>query len=204
MKSELTIRIARDGEKEIELSCPFGTIIDSVVGHFSQGSSPLAAVKANGKILPLSARLEVNSRLEPVLLESPEGVAVYRYTLAFLLAAAANNLFPEKSLYIGHSLGNSYYYTFLEGNKPEKNEIDELQKRMRELVKQDLAIECYYMAYSEAMEIFSKKHQDDTALLLNERSESKVMVNECTGFIDLYISPLVNRTGLLEAFELLP
>jgi uridine kinase len=60
------------------------------------------------------------------------------------------------------------------------------------------------MAYAEAMETFTKNHQDDTALLLEERSESKVMVNECAGFADLYISPLINRTGLLDTFELMP
>jgi len=75
---------------------------------------------------------------------------------------------------------------------------------MEELVKKDLPINCRYMAYSEAMETFTKNHQEDTALLLNERSESKVMVNECGGFVDLYIAPLVNRTGLLKAFELMP
>jgi len=117
---------------------------------------------------------------------------------------AARELFPERSLYIGHSLGHSYYYTFLEGKKPESAEVAKLQERMRLLVRQNLPVACRYMAYAEAMETFTKNHQDDTALLLEERSESKVMVNECAGFVDLYISPLVNRTGLLTAFELMP
>ena len=207
MKNEITVRIAKAGAgegEELTLSCPVGTTLESLVPNFGSLSSPLAAVKANYEILPLSAHLEVNASLEPVLLDTSEGMAVYRCSLAYLLTLAARDLFPERSLYIGHSLGHSYYYTFLEGKKPENAEIENLQNRMRLLVRENLPITCRYMAYAEAMEIFTKNHQDDTALLLDERSEPKVMVNECAGFVDLYISPLVNRTGLLDTFELMP
>ena len=209
MINEIQIRIKKNdsgsqAEEESAFSCPFGVTLETLVPQFGALASPLAAIKVNNQILPLSSRLEVNACLEPVLLESPDGVAVYRTSLAFLLAVAARELFPERSLYIGHSLGHSYYYTFSEGKKPEKEEIEALQERMRSLVREDLPISCHYMAYAEAMETFKTNRQDDTALLLDERSESKVMVNECAGFVDLYISPLVNRTGLLQAFELMP
>ena len=210
MKDEIQVLITHgdDAEQtwagELRFNCPTGTSIESLIHHFGPGMPPLAGVKANNEILSLSAKLEVNTRLEPVLLESPDGVAIYRHSLAFLLAIAARELFPERCLYIGHSLGRSYYYTFLEGAKPEIEDIEVLQNRMRELVREDLPISCHYMAYAQAMETFKKNRQDDTALLLEERSESKVMINECAGFIDLYISPLVDRTGLLDAFELMP
>jgi len=204
MNEEIKVCIKNGADGGKEIVCQAGSKIESVVGHFGSQNARLAAVRANGETLSLSAKLEVNSTLEPVWIDSPEGESIYRCTLAFLLAAAADKVFPDKSLCIGHSLGNSYYYTFLEDEAPEAGEIEKLQSRMKELVKQDLPINCRYMAYAEAMETFTKNHQDDTALLLNERSEAKVMVNECAGFIDLYISPLLNRTGLLDVFELMP
>jgi len=203
MVTELKVKI-RNGETETEFSCPTGTGFDSLAHHFGPLSSPILAVKVNGEILPLSGQLEVNALLEPVLLEKQDGSAVYRCSLAFLLAVAAWKLFPDKSLYIGHSLGHSYYYNFLEDQIPEKEAVKKLEEKMRSLVKEDLPIVCRYMAYAEAMETFDRNNQIDTALLLNERSESKVMVNECAGFVDLYIFPLVSRTGLLDVFELMP
>ena len=212
MKDEIQVTIKTsinsDGEKtdgkEIKINCPVGTTIESLVSNFGIADSNLAAVRANNETLPLSAKLEVNTFLEPILLESPDGVDIYRCSLAFLLAIAANKLFPKKRLYIGHSLSYSYYYTFLKGKKPAEEEIKKLENMMRELVKEDLPIRTSYMSYADAMERFTKNNQDDTALLLNERSESKIMVNECAEFSDLYISPLVNRTGLITAFELEP
>jgi uridine kinase len=203
MRNEIHVQI-KNGDIEEKISCPIGTKIESLVPRFGSLPSPLVAVKANNEILSISSRLDVNADLQPVLLDNAEGAAVYRCSLAFLLAVAAREIFPERSLYIGHSLGHSFYYTFLEGKKPENAEIEILQKRMLALVQEDLPISCQYLAYAEAMEVFKANRQDDTALLLEGRSESKVLVNECAGFVDLYISPLVNRTGLLDAFELMP
>ncbi|MCL2472129.1 MAG: nucleoside kinase [Treponema sp.] len=209
MKDEIkvTVKTNTSGDNaggELNLVCPVGTTVESILSSLDQFTKPLAAVKANNEILSLSARLEVNATLEPVFLESSEGVAVYRSSLAFLLAVAAQELFPDRSLYIGHSMGHSYYYTFLEGKRLEQSEIATLQQKMQSLVGENIPITCRYMAYAEAMDTFINNHQDDTALLLNERSEPKVMVNECAGFVDLYIHPLVSRTGLLHTFELMP
>ena len=209
MNNEIKIRIKTQAdsgktEEEKTFSCPAGTEISSVVPQMGQFAEPLAAVKVNSEILPLSGRLEVNSVLEPVLLGSREGMVIYRCSLAFLLAVAAREIFPERSLYIGHSLGHSFYYTFLEGKNLEKDEIAKLQKRIIDLVEEDLPINCRYIAYEEAMDTFVKNRQVDTALLLGERNEAKILINECAGFVDLFISPLVNRTGLLKNFELMP
>jgi len=203
MENQIHVRV-KSGEKEDEITCTAGTTLESFVPKFGNLPSPVVAVKVNNEKLSLASRLEINAVLRPVLLDSSEGSAVYRCSLAFLLAIAAKEIFHERRLYIGHSLGHGFYYTFLDGTKPEKHEIEALQKRMTAIVKEDLPITCRYVAYAQAMEIFTQNRQSDTALLLEERSSSKVMVNECAGFVDLYISPLVNRTGLLDTFELMP
>ncbi|GHV39369.1 uridine kinase [Spirochaetia bacterium] len=185
------------------IRAPFGTRADSLVGHFNVPEQEIAAVKINNEILPLGARIEINAAIEPVLLEDPEGTMIYRRSLAFLLAVASRRIFPEKNLYVGHSLGHGYYYTFAEGQKPALEEIESLKNEMLALVREDLPISFGCMAYGEALELFEKSRQTDTALLLEERSESRVLVNECKGFVDLYIEPLVNRTGLLSYFDLI-
>ena len=208
MKHEIQVEITRESKAERDApASPChtpGIRLESLVPRFGALPSPLAALKVNNEVQPLSAWLEVDARVEPVLLESPEGVSIYRHSLAFLLATAAREIFPERRLYIGHSLGHGYYYSFLEGLKPKIAEIETLSERMRSLVEQDLPISCRYLPYERAMETFTQNRQDDTALLLEGRGESKVMVNECAGFVDLYIYPLVNRAGLLGSFELMP
>lgn len=183
--------------------CPFGTRAESLVDRFSPSAEP-AAVKVNNEILSLSTRLEVNSLLEPVPLNSHEGSAIYRRTLSFILAVAARDLFPDRSLYVGHSLGRSFYYSFADERKPTAEEIEALSERMGALTAENLPIRFRHISYADALELFSKNGQNDTALLLEQRSEAVVPVNECNSFIDLSIAPLLSRTGLLTTFELMP
>jgi uridine kinase len=204
---EIVISVIKSPGGEIKagagIRCAVGTRAESLVEHFALPREKLAAVKVNNEILPLSVRIEMNAVLEPVSLDSPDGVMIYRRSLSFLLALAGMELFPARSLRVGHSLGSSYYYTFANEKKFQEGEIEALKERMLALVKEDLPINFRYKAYAEALEIFEKNNQIDTSLLLNQRSESRIKINECKGFIDLYVEPLVARTGLLSSFDLM-
>jgi uridine kinase len=203
----IEVRFFRTGKGGAEegkaIVCPFGVPVNSFLESFGEVPGGLAAVRVNNEILPLSTRLEINCNIEPVSLSSHDGVMIYRRSLAFLLAIAARDRFPDRRLVVGHSLGHSYYYTFADGKKPGPGEIEALEREMRELVKADLPISGGYMAYGEALALFEKNRQDDTLLLFEQRSESKVRINRCRDFADLYVEPLVRRTGLLDAFELM-
>jgi uridine kinase len=172
----------------------------------------IAAVKVNNEILPLSQELGYNAVLEAVPLLSQEGMMIYRRSLAFLLAMSAKRLFPGENLHIGHSLGNSYYYTFNRAPSPPASwsrgfgdgDLEKLKADMLALAAEDLRIEKKRMAYGEALELFRSTGQGETALLLEHRNESALSVNVCGPFMDLYVEPLVNRTGLLSTFDLEP
>jgi uridine kinase len=190
--------------KNETVSCDNGTVVNTLLGRFGVDEGTIVAMRINNEIRPLQTRLAVNSELEPVLLDSPEGAMIYRRSLAFLLAVAARELFPDRSLYVGHSLGNSYFYSFSSDYLPEKQEIAALQEKMEALVREDLPITFKYLAYEEALEVFAKNRQTDTVLLLEQRSTSRIKVNECNGFLDIYVEPLLPRTGLISAFDLMP
>jgi uridine kinase len=201
MGGDIQVRFVNGGEAA---NCPYGVMADTLVSGLGIAEDTIVAVRVNNEIRPLKTRLAVNSLLEPVLLDSPEGAMIYRRSLAFILAIAARKLFPDRSLYVGHSLGNSYYYTFGSGKEPDTDEVISLQKEMKELARQDLPITFKYLAYEEALEVFKENRQTDTVLLLDERSTSRIKVNECAAYVDIYVEPLVPRTGFLSSFELMP
>ena len=184
------------------ITCPYGAVADTLLHDLGIDGNSVYALKINNEIRPLKTRITVNTVLEPVFPESHEGSAIYRRSLSFLLAIAARKLFPNRRLYVGHSLGRSYYYTFESGKAPTKQEVAILQEKMIELAKEDHPINFKYLAYEEAVEEFTKNNQIDTALLLQQRNTSRIKVNECGGFLDIYVEPLVPRTGLLASFEL--
>jgi uridine kinase len=191
-----------DGGKEIR---PYGLRAAELVPRFGELATPLAAVLINNELCSVYQRLEVNCKIAPVCLgDGPMGAAVYRRSLCFLLAIAARELFPERTLVLGHSLGHGYYHTFRDDNPVGKDEIEKLQARMRGIVAEDQAIKHAVISYQDALRSFERSKQDETLLLLKQMNSSRIPVNTCRGFMDLAIAPLVPSSGVLKCFELMP
>jgi uridine kinase len=115
---------------------------------------------------------------------------------------AACDLFPDRKLIIGHSLGNSYYYHFDGYGFVEQSALDRIEARMRELVEAKLPIERSVISYSEALDYFQANHQDASELLLKYRNENKIAIYRCGKYIDLSYGPLVPSTSMLSVFDL--
>jgi len=185
------------------VSCAYGTKASELIEHFGIPGDQIAAVRENNEIRPIGTSLLVNATIEPILVDSPEGVMIYRRTLSFVLAIAARNILPQDGVYVGHSLGNSYYYTLSSGDKPKQDDIDKLAKEMQKIINENSPIAFKYLAYEEAVLLFKSNNQIDTALLLEQRSSSYIKVNECQSYIDMYVQPLLGSTGMLTSFELM-
>jgi uridine kinase len=196
------IKINFSGKNET-VECRYGTSALDLIEHFGIPKDEIAAVMVNNEIRPLGTSLLVNAALEPVLIDSKEGIMIYRRTLSFVLAIAARNIFPKRGVYVGHSLGNGYYYTFSSGEKANKDDVKKLSEEMQKLINEDLPITFKYLAYEEAVQLFTKHNQTDTVLLLEQRGSSRIRVNECKEYMEVYFHPLLDRTGLISSFELM-
>lgn len=176
----------------------------SILNYFESKDSPIIAVKVNNKVCPLDTPIDISAELKPVYLNSKDGSAIYRRTLCFLLATAAHNIFPEKHLLVGHSLGYGYYYT-LDDEKPvTQEEVELLDKEMRRIVKEDEPVTTDFISYSDACDLFEKLKLTETRKQLNYHCPPKVRVNQLESFSDLYFGPLLSNTGLLKTFALVP
>jgi uridine kinase len=183
---------------------PAGTTAGEVLAdaEFASPSSPIVAILANNALSSLSYPIDINCGVRPVLLASREGAGVYRRSLCFLAAIAARQLFPERRLILGHSLGRGYLYFFDGQEEVAGRDLEVLGARMRELSARRLPIRRQVVAYQEALRYFQQANQPDTALLLKNRNEPKVPVYLCGDFMDLAHAPLAPDTGLLSVFEL--
>ena len=186
------------------ITCAYGTKAAELVSHIGIPAETIAGIKVNNEIRPIGTSLLMNASIEPVLIDSPEGAMIYRRTLSFVLAIAARKIFPDDGVYVGHSLGNSYYYTLSSGGRPKESDIEKLSKEMRAIINENLPITFKYFSYEEAVQLFRENNQIDTALLLEQKISPRIKVNECKGYFDLYVQQLLDRTGLLSVFELIP
>lgn len=113
------------------------TCADAVAAAGLPTSGPRAVVVVrdpDGRLRDLDWAPEAEVAVEPVPIDSPDGLAVLRHSTAHVLAQAMQDLHPEAKLGIGPPVENGFYYDF--DVKPlHPDDLDELEQRMREIIK---------------------------------------------------------------------
>ncbi len=199
----MTIRIILPSGKKKTVAV--GTTAGEILAdhEFDNQRTAIIAARVNNEIVSLSYNLGVNCSLHPVLLNSRDGMNIYRRSLCYLLAIASKRVFKGRRLVIGHSLGRGYYY-YLDGMDvipPE--DLAGLRAEMQRLVGRDLPITRHKMSYTEALAYFKENNQPDTALLIKNSNEPRIPVNRCGDFIDISHGPLAPATGMLHVFDIM-
>lgn len=174
-----------------------------LLDHFDIPIEQIVALRVNNEIIPLIQKIDIDAKVEPVVLQSPDGSAIYRRSLCFVLAAAAFNLFPKQRLLVGHSLGHGYYYTIDNQNEISEENVQLLKKEMQRLIEENLIINAKYLSYEETIKLFDEMGMIETRKQLNYICKSKFLVNTLENFADLYFGPLVLSTGCLQVFDLI-
>ena len=177
-------------------------------GNYPNGSPlspPIVGAVVNGQLRELTYPIELESRVIPITMSEPDGMRIYRRSLTFLLETAFEELYPDGSIAIDHSVSSGGYYChFLIPGSLSAAEIERLEARMRMLVERDIPFKRLVVPLQEAIDYFQSNRQDDKVQLLAFRSKDYVTIyqlNECRDYHHGYMVP---STGYLQWFALAP
>lgn len=162
----------------------------------------IIAASANNNIISLHHEIKSNCKIDPIYTNTIAGARAYRQTLGFVLSMAAKDLFPEKKLIIGHSLGHSFYYYFMD-DTINTEDLVKLKNKMREIIEKDIPITENYLSWNNAVEYFNSIKQHDTVKLFDYKTEDDVKIVDCDGFKEIYHMPLAPSTGYIKLFNLI-
>ncbi|GAA4209814.1 threonine--tRNA ligase [Microbispora amethystogenes] len=130
MSAALEIRITLAGAERVVAA---GTTAGEALG--ADGRSVIAA-RINGELRDLAAEVAEGDLVEPVAIDSPDGLAILRHSTAHVMAQAVQEIFPEAKLGIGPPVENGFYYDFDVREPFTPDDLKRVEKRMREIVKQ--------------------------------------------------------------------
>ncbi|MEU4775871.1 MULTISPECIES: threonine--tRNA ligase [unclassified Micromonospora] len=114
------------------------TAADAVAAAGLPASGPKAIVVVRdpqGQLRDLDWAPQADTEVEPVSLDSPDGLNVLRHSCAHVLAQAVQDVFPEAKLGIGPPIENGFYYDFAVDKPFQPDDLGKLEKRMQEIVK---------------------------------------------------------------------
>ena len=165
----------------------------------SYASNPIVAATVNGIARSLSERVEGNAEIRTIRLCSKDGRRVYRKSLCFLLCYASALIAPERSLIIGHSLGDGYYFRYRDGEKPD---IGNLTRTMRQAIADDLPIDIVELTSEEALEYSQRRGLSETERLLDTINAGSYRFARLGSCLEVYYEPLLLSAGYLELWDL--
>jgi uridine kinase len=183
---------------------PVGTPIEDFYQAAKiQSDVPIVASLKNGKLRELCFPLDEDADLIPVTTGSTDGSRIYRRSLSFLMIAAATEVWPERIVTIHHSMPFGGYYCELDnGTCPTEEELEQLRRRMRQLVEANLSINNVRVPLEEALDLFRRQGDLEKADLFARRRKDYLTLYELNGVRDYFHGFMVPRTSYLQTFDL--
>ncbi len=165
--------------------------------------APLVGAVVNGELRELTCPVPMDARVRPVTMGEPDGMLIYRRSLTFLLDTAFDELFPEATLTIDHSVASGGYYCQVAGRPPlSYQELTCLESHMRSLVESDLPFTKREVPISEAIAHFKSKNYHDKVRLLAHRRKDYLTLYRLENHQDYHHGYMVPSTGYLRWFSL--
>ena len=118
------------------------------------------------------------------------------------------NLFPGAQCGIGPATDEGFFYDFVVDRPFVPEDLDAIEKKMKELAAQDLPYERQMWPRDEAMRFFAERGEPLKVQLIEEKTAGQSEVSCYTikdrdTFVDFCVGPHVPSTGRLKAFKLL-
>ncbi|MFA7496678.1 MAG: threonine--tRNA ligase [Acidithiobacillus sp.] len=161
------------------------------------------AMRVNGTLKDLSTLLDTDAEVAIVTRDSAEGLEVIRHSTAHLMAQAVQSLFPNVQVTIGPVIENGFFYDFAGERSFTPEDLEAIEVRMRELVKQNLEVHREVLSRDEAIQLFEKMGEDYKVQIIRDIPATEALSLYRQGdFVDLCRGPHVPFTGALGAFKL--
>ncbi|HAQ52398.1 MAG TPA: nucleoside kinase [Lachnospiraceae bacterium] len=193
---------------------PSGTRIIDIAREFQKPEDyPIIISEYNNSLKELNSPLVEDGIIKFYTTSNKNGRKTYRRSVVLLLQKAVYDLFGsfEYDVHVLRSIDNGYFCQLVrQGSEDEEKTIveasdefvDKVERRMHELVEENLPIEKVVMKTKKAMKIFHDLHMYEKESLLRYRTSSNINVyrlGECYDYFYGYMAP---STGYLEVFRI--
>lgn len=96
----------------------------------------VVAARIDGELRDLATPLREGQSVEPVSIDSPDGLDILRHSTAHVMAQAVQDLFPEATLGIGPPITDGFYYDFDVPEPFRPEDLQAIETRMRKIIKE--------------------------------------------------------------------
>lgn len=195
--------ILPDGSKKSFDHEPTALEVAASIG--SRLAQDTLGVKINGskEIQDLRLPLKDGTKIELVTTKNAEANEVIRHSAAHVMAMAVQSIWPEIKVTIGPVIENGFFYDFDSPRVFSEEDFEKIEKKMSEIIKQDLPLTREVWIKEKAISNFEKMNERFKVEIIKDLGEPEVSIYHQGSWFDLCRGPHVQRTGQIKAFKLL-
>lgn len=134
-------------------------------------------------------------------LKGEEKLEIIRHSSSHVLAAAVLEMFPETKFAIGPAIENGFYYDFELPRTLIPEDLEILEGKMKEIIKNNIPFEKKVLSIDEALSLFEEMNQPYKLELINDlriAGKENVTVYTLGNFVDLCAGPHLESTGEID------
>jgi len=201
MPDNIHIKLPDGSDREF----PKGSTALDVAKSISPRLADAALVaKAGPDLIDLTRPLESDTDLRILTEKDVESLPVFRHSSAHLMAAAVLELFPETKLGHGPATEEGFFYDFYRPTPFTPDDLIQVEKKMQELVQQDLPYAREFLPRTEGLEKFKSEGDFMKCHFIEQftKPEEKISIYKTGKFTDFCRGPHIPSTGRIKAFKL--
>ncbi len=166
--------------------------------------NPVVIMSINGRRASLHEAVHGEERVRLIRLQDAEANTTIQRTVLFVMAVAAEDLFPDHRLRVNFSYGGGVYCELVDHQPLSIKQIRALEDRMNELISKDLLLTPQRFGLRALLKMLQRdgKHQRFTSAKYLRRDT--LLLFRMNGFDQLYFGRQLPSTGYVRAFRLVP
>ena len=179
------------------------------IQNIAQSISPKLAKQTiagcvDDRLVDASFLISEDATVEVITEEHPKGLEILRHSAAHLLAHAVKELYPAAQVTIGPVIEDGFYYDFAYAHPFTPEDLERIEKRMREIAARNLKVERKVLTRDEAIAFFKGINEHYKAEIIESiPSNEPLSLYQQGDFVDLCRGPHVPETSRLKAFKLM-
>ncbi len=195
-------KIQLKGKDSREIEAESLTGLEALKALDGRGLQDIVALKVNGEKRDLLSPVDKEAELDPIRLDSEEGLEILRHSTSHVMAMAVKELFPGVKVTIGPAIENGFYYDFDYERPFKEDDLAVIEEKMKEIVRADYPFTRKVVTSQEALDAFEKEGEAYKVELINDLGEEKVSLYTQGSFTDLCRGPHIPSTSMIKAFHL--
>src|SRR6185369_9302051 len=163
------------------------------------------AMALDGVLTDLGDPIEHDAKIEFISRDDPRALELIRHDAAHVLAEAVQSLWPGTQVTIGPVIENGFYYDFFRNQPFTPEDVDAIEKKMREIIARDKPFTKEEWSRDEAKRVFRDKGEAFKVELVDAiPADQQIKIYKQGDWFDLCRGPHMTSTGNVgNAFKLM-